>query len=69
MGFLYKMSKYGMNMYEIREVMAVFGFVQNLGFCAQSWDKLALSKFCNLSFTSIKLLMPNLTQQKIETSS
>jgi len=40
MGFLYKMLKYQMNMYEIREVMAVFGFVQSLGFCTEFWDKL-----------------------------
>jgi len=27
-------------MYEIREVMALFGFVQSLGFCTEFWDKL-----------------------------
>jgi len=43
MGFLYKMSKYQMNMYEIREVMAVFGFVQKYANCAQLCDKL---EFC-----------------------
>jgi len=40
MGFLYKMSKYQMNIYEIREVMAVFGFVQKYANCAQLCDKL-----------------------------
>jgi len=39
-GFFYKMSKYGMNMYEIREVMAVFGFVQNYANCTELCDKL-----------------------------
>jgi len=44
MGFLYKMLKYQMNMYEIREVMALFGFVQSLGFCTEFWDKLEPKK-------------------------
>jgi len=40
MGFFYKMSKYQMSMYEIREVMAVFGFVQSFANCAEFCDKL-----------------------------
>jgi len=32
-------------MYEIREVMAVFGFVQKYANCAQLCDKLAITKY------------------------